>query len=114
MARVVRRIGRDPELHFVVLDTDSSGTAAQLVQAHLYVSGRPIQDYLPEDIIQLDLDGLEEVDQQPITEWAVFSNAEEGYSARISPWLPREAAEEALTSLLENGESSVHLASRQV
>lgn len=113
MAKVVRNVGRDPGANFVVLDTDSTGTAAQLVGVEDYLPGRPVEDYDAGVLIQLDLDGLEEV--KPTRKlWALFSNEEQGYSTCISAWMGRREAEDALTGLHENGESWVYLVSREV
>ncbi len=42
--------------------------------------------------------------------WAVFESNEGGVQYRISGWMRREQAEDALTSLLEDGEADVFIA----
>ncbi len=42
--------------------------------------------------------------------WAVFESPEPGFQQQISRWMEREEAEDALTSLLEDGETCVFLA----
>lgn len=113
MTRLVRRAGDDSGARLVVLDTDSTGTTARVVGVEAYLPGRPVEDYDAEDLSQLDLDGLEEVEPTR-TLWALFSNEEQGYSTRISAWMDRQEAEDALTGLHENGEPWVYLVSKEV
>lgn len=65
MAKVVRRVDGGPGANFVVLETDSTGTAVLVVAASAYVPGRPTDEYDPADLVQLDLDTLEEVHDEP-------------------------------------------------
>lgn len=45
----------------MILQLDSSQTAAMVVPYHAYVSGKEVEDYDHEDLAQLHLDGLQEV-----------------------------------------------------
>lgn len=61
MPRVVKPMGGALGARFVILQLDSSQTAAMVVPYHAYVPGKEIENYDHEDLAQLDLDGLLEV-----------------------------------------------------